>query len=408
MNSDAKAQAKAQRKLYKKLRKQGLSTQEAMKQSTAEIPTSAPQLSQEMLSLMKASINTTNNTTPTTTTTNTNQTASQTTATNSNNIYCTLITSDDFLPGLQVMLHSLVKTKPIHNMLILLTPEVNETSRNKILSMNISSELNAHFQINILEVPAIPNPNSKVHVPGWVNAGYTKLHIFNLVQYHKVVYIDADTLVLRNIATLFDHPGLAAAPDVFPPDKFNAGVMVVEPNAVTFQDMMSKIHILTSHDGGDTGFLNSYYSDWYTWDSAHRLSFSYNAQRTMHWLTYKGNPGYWKSINPISILHYSSNPKPWSPEGQQKKGELEMIWWHYFLESKLGLGMHLEGCPFFNTVSGEHNLMKEESKGCTNEKCKCQACTCGDGCTCGISMEVTCDPCREFKEKKMAEMAKKE
>ncbi len=52
---------------------------------------------------------------------------------------------------------------------------------------------------------------------------YTKLHVWNLVEFEKVVYIDADALVLQNVDELFSRPGFAAAPDVFPPDKFNAG-----------------------------------------------------------------------------------------------------------------------------------------------------------------------------------------
>jgi glycogenin glucosyltransferase len=262
--------------------------------------------------------------------------------------YATLITSNDFLPGLQVMLHSLIKTKTELRIIVLLTPEVTESSRDKLSSMKAMGS--SGKLVEIIEVPAIPNPNAKVHVEGWINAGYTKLHIFNLTQFSKIVYIDADVLVLKNVDELFDRPGLSAAPDVFPPDKLNAGVMVVEPSASIFEEMMAQIETLTSHDGGDTGFLNSFFPDWFTWDSSHRLPFKYNAQRTMHWLTYKGNPGYWNIVRPISILHFSSNPKPWSPDGQKKKGDLEMIWWHYFLESQMGLGMNLPGCPFENEM----------------------------------------------------------
>ena len=110
--------------------------------------------------------------------------------------YATLITSDDFLPGLQVMLHSLVKTKPTYKVVVLLTAEVSSASRDKLTGMKAMA---SSFTVELLEVSAIPNPNSKVHVPGWVNAGYTKLHIFNMTQYTKVVYIDADVLVLKNV-----------------------------------------------------------------------------------------------------------------------------------------------------------------------------------------------------------------
>jgi alpha-N-acetylglucosamine transferase len=37
------------------------------------------------------------------------------------------------------------------------------------------------------------------HVVGWAETGYTKLHLWSLVQFDHVVYLDADTLVLENI-----------------------------------------------------------------------------------------------------------------------------------------------------------------------------------------------------------------
>ena len=39
---------------------------------------------------------------------------------------------------------------------------------------------------------------------------------------------------------------------------------------------------------------------------------------------------------------------------------------------------------------------------CSNSLCKCPDCTCGSGCTCGVSLEVVCDPCTEFKAKAKA------
>jgi murein DD-endopeptidase MepM/ murein hydrolase activator NlpD len=42
---------------------------------------------------------------------------------------------------------------------------------------------------------------------------------------------------------------------------------------------------------------------------------------------------------------------------------------------------------------------------CVNDKCACPDCSCGVGCTCGISSEVSCDPCNEFKANKMMQAA---
>jgi hypothetical protein len=42
-------------------------------------------------------------------------------------------------------------------------------------------------------------------------------------------------------------------------------------------------------------------------------------------------------------------------------------------------------------------MSSREGFACPNASCKCKECTCGDGCTCGVSAEVTCDPCKDFK-----------
>mmetsp|Transcript_44166 Transcript_44166/g.99557 ORF Transcript_44166/g.99557 Transcript_44166/m.99557 type:complete len:232 (+) Transcript_44166:55-750(+) len=39
----------------------------------------------------------------------------------------------------------------------------------------------------------------------------------------------------------------------------------------------------------------------------------------------------------------------------------------------------------------------KEHGACQNPKCRCVECTCGAACTCNISPDVTCDPCKTFK-----------
>lgn len=102
-------------------------------------------------------------------------------------------------------------------------------------------------------------------------ASLTKLHLFRLTQYDKIIFLDADTLVCRPLSQLFDLPQpFAAAPDSGWPDAFNSGVMVATPNERTFKDLIKMMDERGSWDGGDQGLLNDYFSDW------HRLSFTYN------------------------------------------------------------------------------------------------------------------------------------
>ncbi|CAM9478726.1 unnamed protein product [Hapterophycus canaliculatus] len=172
------------------------------------------------------------------------------------------------------------------------------------------------------------------HVPSWAEVGYTKIRVWGLVQFDRVVYIDADALVMGNLDELFNREvDFAAAPDVFPPDKFNAGVMVVKPSLSVLEDMRAKVDKLPSYDGGDTGFLNAYFSDWFSSPSAARLPFAYNALRTVYWTTHEKNPGYWEAIGLVKIIHFCSSPKPW--EESKRKGDLEMLWWQRFVQMKM-------------------------------------------------------------------------
>lgn len=233
------------------------------------------------------------------------------------------------------MLWSLARTMALSparcDLVVLVTPEIGAQARRKLAAAAPGR------RVLVREVNPIPNPHSHVcHVEGWVNAGFTKLHVWDLDEYETVVYVDADALVLECVDELFERPiggrgAFAAAPDVFPPDKFNAGVLVVKPCSETFSKLCKCAPELPSHDGGDTGFLNAAFPKWFTRPEANRLPFGYNAQRTLHWLTAKRNPGYWAAVRPLKIVHYSSSPKPW--EDAQRQGELEARWWAAYAEA---------------------------------------------------------------------------
>eukprot|EP00347_Sterkiella_histriomuscorum_P022967 403336458 len=238
-----------------------------------------------------------------------------------------MITDDGYLPGLQV-LHYTLRKFTSRLLVIILAENVK-----KITEMQIKKLSN----VMIKRVKPILNPHEKSqtdNASSWVGSGYTKLYIWTLIQFQKVFYIDADCLISSNPENAFDrNSDFAAAPDVFPPDRFNAGVLLIKPSMTVFRDMISKILTFPAYDGGDTGFLNAYYPDWYLKDSDSRLPYGYNAQRTLYWFTIKRTDGYWKEIinskEGLVIIHYSSSPKPWVG---QPKGDLELLWFQTYME----------------------------------------------------------------------------
>ena len=98
----------------------------------------------------------------------------------------------------------------------------------------------------------------------WARCGYSKLALWGLTEYTKLVYVDADAVVLENVDELFEiDVAFAAAPDIFPPDKFNAGVLVVRPCPETHARLLELAPTAPSYDGGDTGFLNHCFPGWF-------------------------------------------------------------------------------------------------------------------------------------------------
>ena len=232
--------------------------------------------------------------------------------------YVTLVTSDDFVIGAQLLAYSLRKQQCRFPLLCLVTPSLTAHSLQLLTASSYT----------LLLVHPLPCP-FRSHVASWSAVGLTKLRLFSLTRYSRLLYIDADCLVLQNVDHLFHTPQsptfpFAAAPDVFPPDRFNAGVLLLSPSLPLYRHIVESLPVVSSWDGGDTGYLNNLFPGWYTADASCRMPFRYNALRVMEWWTRKA-PAYWdEAVGDVSILHYCSSPKVWEV---RKGGKLEQLWW---------------------------------------------------------------------------------
>ncbi|KAE8215115.1 hypothetical protein CF327_g1537 [Tilletia walkeri] len=146
-------------------------------------------------------------------------------------------------------------------------------------------------------------------------APLSKLHAWRLTQYEKVVFLDADTLVLQPLSHLFSmDTSFAAAPDIGWPDAFNSGVLVLKPSLQTFSDIRSFAAEHGSWDGADQGLLNDFYGaergrgedgPGGGWD---RLSFKYNVTPNGGY-TYA--PAYRRFGSGVQVAHFIGEHKPW-------------------------------------------------------------------------------------------------
>lgn len=155
---------------------------------------------------------------------------------------------------------------------------------------------------------------------------FTKINLWRLIQFRKIVYIDSDVVALRAPDELFGvEDDFAAAPDVGWPDAFNTGVMVLTPHMGDYWALHTLASAGNSFDGADQGLLNQYYEH----KSWKRLSFAYNCTPSAN---YQYEPAYRYYKRDISMVHFIGRDKPWqqSRSFQGAPGayqELLSRWW---------------------------------------------------------------------------------
>ena len=125
---------------------------------------------------------------------------------------------------------------------------------------------------HVIPVGPVPNPYGV--------AGYLKVRLWQLTEFSKIVYLDADALVLSDLTSLFvATSSFAAAPDVGASNIFNSGLLVLRPNLPLFTALMSAAADTKSSNLGDQGFFNAFFPHWHTSSTANgltRIPSSYN------------------------------------------------------------------------------------------------------------------------------------
>ncbi|KAJ6119500.1 hypothetical protein N7523_003780 [Penicillium sp. IBT 18751x] len=213
-------------------------------------------------------------------------------------VYCTLLLSDNYLPGAMILAHSLRDNGTNAKLVVLYTPHTLRAATVTELQ-TVYDEL-----IPVREfVNGTPANLWLMDRPDLI-ATFTKIELWRLTQFDRIVYIDCDILALRAPDELLAlDVDFAAAPDVGWPDIFNSGLMVLRPNMQDYYALKALAERGISFDGADQGLLNMHFRDW------HRLSFTYNCTPSAN---YQYIPAYKHFQSTISLIHFIGSQKPWS------------------------------------------------------------------------------------------------
>ena len=249
--------------------------------------------------------------------------------------YATLLTNDAYLPAALTLAQSLRSTHTRHPLLVLVdAANVSSSTRQRLAALfDEIVPVDAVAGVSQRNLALIGRPDLATTL--------TKLRLWALRQYKRVLYLDADTLVLASLDHLFAGlpPGVdfAASPELGFPDCFNAGFMLLTPDESTYQDLLALARTEESFDGGDQGLLNVFFGDgtrnhpaktaiqqhqqaqvpsssspsapspparnWY------RLSYTYNME--MHKVFRMYIPAVLRYRDEHKVLHFIGKDKPW-------------------------------------------------------------------------------------------------
>ena len=133
---------------------------------------------------------------------------------------------------------------------------------------------------------------------------FAKLQLWQLDDLERIVFLDADTIVIKPIDRLMAYPEFAAAPNLYESladfHRLNSGVFVAEPHPRTFDAMLARLDDGTTFwRRTDQTFLEAFFPDW------HGLPWTMNALQ----YAYLNLPGLWH-WPAIHVVHYQYE-KPW-------------------------------------------------------------------------------------------------
>lgn len=248
--------------------------------------------------------------------------------------FVSFLGSEDFIPGIIALNKSIRLNNRNRDLLVLISDNVPKDKVTILTSNNIM----------IKYVPVIFNPYPLGADERSYKYTLTKLNIFNLTEFRKIIYIDADMLACGCLEELFDKPHMSAVtagslhPSNHDWNDLNSGLLVIEPNKKLFEKLTAAVGKLPSKDGSDQGFLHEFYKGWEldpTLHLPHHYNVPYlylNEYCELH--EFKFNYHNRRLNSNISLIHYWGRHKPWSFDlrylkrrSENKTEQSLILWW---------------------------------------------------------------------------------
>lgn len=230
--------------------------------------------------------------------------------------YVTVLYGDNvYITGAVVLGFSLMKTESRYDRIVLVTPDVTKHS----------IEILSQVYTKIVPIDYVKvNPNIFLDEKTRFRDVFTKLRCLDLIQYEKIIILDLDMIITKNIDHLFNLNAPAAClkknyvpygkrinPDTICSDNklvgsINAGLMLLVPDREEWLDIQNDIltnNSLLKYRYPEQDYISLRYCNQWT-----SITFNYNFQ---FGLTDRVKKCKYTHDN-IYVIHYSSSFKPWN------------------------------------------------------------------------------------------------
>ncbi len=249
--------------------------------------------------------------------------------------YVTLVTNPDYVTGAQALARSLLAVQATAPLVVLATDASLDLDTLAALGCEIvltqqpqvSDAFRARHTRDAVHKAA---PFTKGEKPSFHDPldNFCKLVLWRLDHFERLVFLDADTVVVKNIDRLFSYPEFSAAPNLYESladmHRLNSGVFVAKPSCRTFDHMLAELDAPQAYwRRTDQTFLERYYADW------HGLPYTYNVLQYVFF----NLPQLWHWPS-IRVVHYQYE-KPWQADhGKREQLQPLIDLWHQLFEGK--------------------------------------------------------------------------
>ncbi|XP_022719562.1 galactinol synthase 2-like [Durio zibethinus] len=282
----------------------------------------------------------------------------------------------DYVKGVVGLAKGLRKVRSKYPLVVAILPDVPEDHRKILVDQGCI--------VKAIE-PVYPPENQTQFAMAYYVINYSKLRIWEFVEYSKMIYLDGDIQVFDNIDHLFDMEDgyFYAVMDCFcektwshtpqykigycqqcpdkvqwpsqlrpkPPLYFNAGMFVYEPSLSVYDVLLSTLKVTTPTPFAEQDYLNMFFRDIYR-----PIPPIYNLVMALLWRHPENI-----ELEKAKVVHYcAAGSKPWRYTGKEENMDREDIktlvtkWWDIYNDESL---------DYRNVVSGEAEADEDEQTG---------------------------------------------